>query len=73
MSKKIIFHLDKFLNNSCISYMRNYKGGVMNLNIRGFPDDLYREAKIQAAIMGVSLKEIVIRALKDYLKKQKKK
>ena len=53
--------------------MRNYKGGVMNLNIRGFPDDLYREAKIQAAIMGVSLKEIVIRALKDYLKKQKKK
>ena len=45
----------------------------MNLNIRGFPDDLYREAKIQAAIMGVSLKEIVIRALKDYLKKKKKK
>ena len=41
----------------------------MNLNIRGFPDDLYREAKIRAAIMGVSLKEIVIRALKNYLKK----
>jgi hypothetical protein len=67
-----MFTLDKFFNNSYICYICNYKGGVMNLNIRGFPDDLYREAKIQAAIMGVSLKEIVIRALKDYLKKQKK-
>lgn len=44
----------------------------MVLNVKDFPNDLHREAKIQAAIMGISLKELIIRALKDFLKKQKK-
>ena len=44
----------------------------MVLNIKDFPDDLHREAKIQAAILGISLKELIIQAVRDFLKKQKK-
>ena len=44
----------------------------MVLNVKDFPDDLHRQAKIHAAILGISLKELIIRALRDYLKKQKK-
>ena len=44
----------------------------MVLNIKEFPDDLHREAKIQAAIEGSTLKDLIIRALTEYLKKQKK-
>ena len=43
----------------------------MNLYIRDFSDDLHREMKIKAAIEGISFKELVIRAVKDYLKKRK--
>ncbi len=43
----------------------------MVLNVKDFPDGLHREAKIQAAIMGISLKELIIRALTEYLKKKK--
>jgi len=45
----------------------------MVLNIKDFPDDLHREAKIQAAIEGTSLKAIIIKALTEYLKRAKKK
>ena len=44
----------------------------MNLHIKDFPDDLHREMKIQAAVEGISIKELVIRAVRDYLKKRKK-
>ena len=44
----------------------------MNLHIKDFPEDLHRETKIQAAVEGISIKELVIRAVKDYLKKRKK-
>ncbi|MDH4206919.1 MAG: hypothetical protein OEV45_15470 [Desulfobacteraceae bacterium] len=44
----------------------------MNLHIKDFPEDLHREVKIQAAVEGISIKELVIRAVRDYLKKQKK-
>jgi len=43
----------------------------MVLNIKDFPDDLHRQVKIQAAIMGISLKELTIRALREYLEKKK--
>ncbi len=42
----------------------------MVLNVKDFPDDLHRQAKIRAAIDGVSLKEVIIRALKEYLEKK---
>ena len=41
------------------------------LNVKDFPDDLHRKAKSEAALMGISLKEIIIRALTEYLKKRK--
>jgi hypothetical protein len=44
----------------------------MVLNIKDFPDDLHREAKIYAVTNGMSLKEVVIQALIEYLKKRKK-
>ena len=37
--------------------------------LRDFPEDLHRFAKSEAALKGISLKELVVRALKAYLKK----
>lgn len=45
----------------------------MVLNIKDFPDDLHREAKIQAAVEGTTLKGLIIKALTEYLKRAKKK
>ena len=42
-------------------------------NIREFPDDLHRQIKIQAAIDGVTLRDLVFKALREYLKRPKKK
>jgi hypothetical protein len=42
------------------------------LNIKDFPDTLHREAKAQAALEGISMKELIINVLTDYLKAQKK-
>ena len=44
----------------------------MNVLIKEFPDDLHREMKIRAAVEVISMKELIIRAVKDYLKKHKK-
>lgn len=41
------------------------------LNIKDFPDDLHRKAKSEAALMGISLKELIIRALTEYLEKKR--
>ena len=38
--------------------------------IRNFPEDLRRKAKSEAALMGISMKEVIIRALTEYLKKK---
>lgn len=45
----------------------------MVLNIKDFPDDLHRQAKIQAAIEGLTLKDLIIKALSEYLKKSQAK
>ena len=37
-----------------------------------FPDELHREAKIRAAQEGITLKELIIRAVEAYLKAGKK-
>jgi len=42
------------------------------LNIKDFPDDLHRKAKSEAALMGISLKELFIRAVKEYIEKKKR-
>ena len=41
------------------------------LNIKDFPDELHRKAKAEAALMGISLKELIIRAITEYLKNKK--
>ena len=41
------------------------------INLRDFPDELHRKAKAEAALMGISLKELFIRAVEEYLKQQK--
>ena len=44
---------------------------MATVNIRDFPEELHRKAKSQAALQGISLKELVIKAVTEYLKKQK--
>ena len=38
-----------------------------------FPDELHREAKIRAAQEGITLKDLIIKAVSEYLAKAKKK
>ena len=45
---------------------------MSTINLRYFPEDLHRKAKSEAALMGISLKELIIRALTEYLKKKKR-
>ena len=40
--------------------------------LRDFPEDLHRKAKAEAALLGISLKEFIIRAMIEYLKKMDK-
>jgi predicted HicB family RNase H-like nuclease len=47
------------------------KEKTTTLNLREFPEELHRLAKSKAALTGISLKEIFIRAMTEYLKKQK--
>jgi predicted HicB family RNase H-like nuclease len=42
------------------------------INIRDLPDDLHRKAKSEAALEGISLKALIIKALEEYLKKKKR-
>ena len=39
--------------------------------LRDFPEDLHRKAKSEAALMGISLKEFIIRAMAEYLENKK--
>jgi plasmid stability protein len=41
------------------------------LQMRNFPADLHRKAKIQAAVEGTTLKGIIIKALTEYLLRAK--
>lgn len=44
---------------------------MATVNIRDFPDELHRQAKSKAALQGMSLKDLVIKAVTEYLKKPK--
>jgi len=48
------------------------ENNVMVLAIRNFPRDLHHKAKIQAAVEGISLKDLFIKSLTEYLGKKKK-
>jgi predicted HicB family RNase H-like nuclease len=44
---------------------------MATINLRDIPDDLHRKAKAAAALEGITLKELVIKAVKEYLKKKR--
>ncbi len=43
----------------------------MTQYIIDFPDDLHQKAKVKAAQEGITLKELIIEAVTEYLKKKK--
>jgi len=51
-----------------------FKSAILNrryfmatINLRNVPDDLHRKAKARAAMEGVSLKQLILRLLEEYL------
>lgn len=40
---------------------------MATINLRDFPDDLHQAAKIKAAVEKTTLREIIIRALRQYV------
>jgi predicted HicB family RNase H-like nuclease len=42
------------------------------INIKEFPEDLHRKAKSEAALEGISLKALFIKAVEEYLRKKKR-
>ena len=58
-----------------IHYVHAHKKGgdkVAVMNLRDFPEELQRRAKAAAAMQGITLKQLVVKALEEYLKKKKK-
>ncbi len=45
---------------------------MSTINLRDFPEDLRRKAKSEAALMGISLKELIIKVLTKYIKKKRR-
>ena len=43
---------------------------MVSVNIRDFPEELHHKAKIQAAVEKITLKELMIKALAEYLEKK---
>jgi len=43
---------------------------MVSVNIRDFPEELHHKAKIQAAVEKITLKELLIKALSEYLKRK---
>ena len=44
---------------------------MSDINIRNFPDGLHRKLKIEAATLGITLKDLIIQILSDYFKNRK--
>jgi hypothetical protein len=43
---------------------------MVSVNIRDFPEELHHKAKIQAAVEKITLKELMIKSLTEYLKRK---
>ena len=43
---------------------------MVSVNIRDFPEELHHKAKIQAAVEKTTLKELMIKALSEYLERK---
>ena len=59
---------------TCVTFIANTYGGdsMADMNLRDIPEELHRKAKAEAALEGISLKALVIKALEEYLKKKKR-
>ena len=42
------------------------------VTLKNFPSELHREMKIQAAVQGTTIKELILTAIAEYLGRQKK-
>jgi hypothetical protein len=42
---------------------------MSDINVRDFPEELHREVKARAALEGISLKELIIKAVEAYLRR----
>lgn len=49
------------------SAILNRRFGMATINLRNVPGDLHRKAKARAAMEGVSLKQLILRLLEEYL------
>ncbi len=43
---------------------------MASINLRDFPEELHKEAKIRAIQEGITLKDLIIKAVEEYLKKK---
>jgi len=43
---------------------------VSSINLRDFPEDLHKRVEAKAALGGITLKDLIINALTEYLKKR---
>ena len=43
---------------------------MVSVNIRDFPEELHHKAKIQAAVEKTTLKDLMIKALAEYLERK---
>jgi hypothetical protein len=72
-SERIAFYLLTYLHTNIhlIQVIIKVQGGerMAVINIREVPDDLHTRVKVQAAKERTTLRELVIRALEEYLKK----
>lgn len=44
---------------------------MVSVNLRDFPEELHHKAKIQAAVEKITLKDLIIKALTEYLERKK--
>jgi predicted HicB family RNase H-like nuclease len=41
------------------------------INLKDFPEDLHRRAKAKAAMRGISLRELIIRTITEFIERNK--
>ena len=58
--------------NFIVKIVKGVKERMTIINIKEFPDELHRKAKAAAALEGISLKALFIKAVEEYLKKKKR-
>ena len=55
-----------------VKIVKGVKERMTIINIKEFPEELHRKAKAAAALEGISLKALIIKAIEEYLKKKKR-